>query len=197
MFGPYEDALSGRDPVLFHSVLSLMMNLGLITPAEIVERAVAHACEHGVPMNSLEGFVRQVIGWREFVRGVYHRFDEEQSSRNHWGHERKLKDCWFDGTTGLPPLDDAIAKARDLGWQHHIERLMVMGNLLTLTQVHPREAHRWFMEMFVDSSDWVMGPNVYGMGIFSDGGIFATKPYICGSNYLIKMSDHRIRLTIL
>lgn len=189
LFGPYEDALSGRDPVLFHSVLSPMMNLGLITPAEIVERAVAHAREHGVPMNSLEGFVRQVIGWREFVRGVYHRFDEEQSSRNHWGHERKLKDCWFDGTTGLPPLDDAIAKARDLGWQHHIERLMVMGNLLTLTQVHPREAHRWFMEMFVDSSDWVMGPNVYGMGIFSDGGIFVTKPYICGSNYLIKMSD--------
>ena len=104
-------------------------------------------------------------------------------------HQNKLKPCWFDGTTGLPPLDDAIVKARDLGWQHHIERLMVMGNLLTLAQIHPHEAHRWFMEMFVDSSDWVMGPNVYGMGIFSDGGIFATKPYICGSNYLIKMSD--------
>lgn len=189
LFGPYEDALSGRDPVLFHSVLSPVMNLGLITPAEIVERAVDHARAHGTPMNSLEGFVRQVIGWREFVRGVYHRFDEEQSSRNFFGHERRLKQCWFDGTTGLLPLDDAIGKARDLGWQHHIERLMVMGNLMTLAQIHPHEAHRWFMEMFVDSSDWVMGPNVYGMGIFSDGGIFASKPYICGSNYLIKMSD--------
>ena len=188
-FGDYEDALSNRDPVLFHSVLSPMMNLGLITPAEIVERAVAHAGEHGTPLNSLEGFVRQIIGWREFIRGVYHRFDEEQTERNHWGHTRKLKPCWWDGTTGLPPLDDAIAKARDYGWQHHIERLMVMGNLLNLVGAHPHEAHRWFMEMFVDSSDWVMGPNVYGMGLMSDGGIFATKPYICGSNYLVKMSD--------
>lgn len=190
LFGPYEDALSGRDPVLFHSVLSPMMNLGLLTPDEIVKRAVEHARECGTAMNSLEGFVRQVIGWREFVRGVYHRHDQEQSSRNFFGHERTLKPCWYDGTTGLPPLDDAITKARDLGWQHHIERLMVMGNLMTLAQIHPHDAHRWFMEMFVDSSDWVMGPNVYGMGLFSDGGMFATKPYICGSNYLIKMSDH-------
>ena len=188
-FGPYEDALSDRDDVLFHSVLSPMMNLGLITPAEIVERAVAHAQEHDIPLNSVEGFIRQVIGWREFVRGIYRHYDKKQSSANFWNHTRSMKACWYDATTGLPPLDDAIDKARRLGWTHHIERLMVLANLMNLCEILPGEAHRWFMEMFVDSSDWVMGPNVYGMGLMSDGGVFATKPYICGSNYLVKMSD--------
>ncbi|MEM7625758.1 MAG: cryptochrome/photolyase family protein [Planctomycetota bacterium] len=188
-FGPYEDALSDRDDVLFHSVLSPMMNLGLITPGEIVERAVAFAGEHGVPLNSLEGFVRQITGWREFIRGVYRHYDDQQAQTNFWNHTRKMKPCWYDATTGLRPLDDAIDKCRRLGWAHHIERLMVLGNLMNLCEIEPARAHRWFMEMFVDSSDWVMGPNVYGMGLMSDGGIFATKPYICGSNYLVKMSD--------
>jgi len=187
-FGDYEDALSGRDPFLFHSVLSPAMNLGLITPDEIIDRAIAHADETGVPLNSLEGFVRQIIGWREFVRGVYRHFSEQQEQANHFGHERQMTEHWWRGDTGLPPLDDAIAKANRFGWCHHIERLMVLGNLMTLCGIEPKAAHDWFMCMFVDSSDWVMGPNVYGMGIFSDGGVFATKPYICGSNYIRKMS---------
>lgn len=188
-FGPYEDALSERDDVLFHSALSPMMNLGLLTPNEIIERALEHANENDIPLNSLEGFVRQIIGWREFIRGIYQNYDAKQSKKNFWNHTRKLKPCWYDATTGLPPLDDAIDKARRLGWTHHIERLMVLANLMNLCEVLPADAHRWFMEMFVDSSDWVMGPNVYGMGLMSDGGLFATKPYICGSNYLVKMSD--------
>ncbi|MEM9883508.1 MAG: FAD-binding domain-containing protein, partial [Planctomycetota bacterium] len=183
-----------RDDVLFHSVLSPMLNLGLLTPAECLARALeaAEASSGGggeIPLNSLEGFVRQIIGWREFIRGVYQRYSEKQDRTNFWRHERRLKPCWYDGTTGLRPLDDAIRKAVRLGWNHHIERLMVLGNLLNLCEVHPKQAHDWFMEMFVDSSDWVMGPNVYGMGLMSDGGVFATKPYICGSNYLVKMSD--------
>ncbi|MEM6291587.1 MAG: cryptochrome/photolyase family protein [Myxococcota bacterium] len=188
-FGPYEDALSDRDPVLFHSALSPVLNLGLLTPAELIERAVTYAGEHGVPMNSLEGFVRQVIGWREFVRGVDRHHGAAQSESNYWGHHRLLKPCWYDGTTGMRPLDDAIRKAERFGWNHHIERLMVLANLFNLCEVQPRAAYRWFMEMYVDSSDWVMGPNVYGMGLMSDGGLFATKPYICGSNYIVKMSD--------
>jgi deoxyribodipyrimidine photolyase-related protein len=95
------------------------------------------------------------------------------------------------GTTGLPPLDAVIRRVNEWGYCHHIERLMVLSNLMLLCEVHPREVHRWFMEMFVDSADWVMGPNVYGMGQFADGGIFATKPYICASNYILKMSDHK------
>ena len=188
-FGAYEDALSDRDPVLFHSALSPMMNLGLITPSEVLDRALERAASAGVPMNSLEGFVRQVIGWREFIRGVYRQYEQEDETNNFWGHTRTLKPCWYDGTTGLRPLDDVIRKANRFGWTHHIERLMVMGNLFNLCEVRPAQAYDWFMCMYVDSSDWVMSPNVYGMGLMSDGGVFATKPYICGSNYLVKMSD--------
>jgi deoxyribodipyrimidine photolyase-related protein len=189
LFGPYEDALSDRGPVLFHSVLSPMLNLGLITPHEVIGRAVSFAEEHDIPINSLEGFVRQVIGWREFVRGVDRHRGAQQATANFWGHTRTLERCWYEGTTGMRPLDDAITKAHRLGWTHHIERLMVLCNLFNLCEVSPPEVYRWFMEMYVDSSDWVMGPNVYGMGLMSDGGSFATKPYICGANYIVKMSD--------
>jgi deoxyribodipyrimidine photolyase-related protein len=188
-FGPYEDAMTTRSPTVFHSVLSPCLNLGLLTPDEVVEAALSRLDE--VSLQSLEGFIRQVIGWREFVRGVYREYSEEQDSRNFWSHERGLTDAWYDGSTGIPPLDDAIRTVQRLGWTHHIPRLMVLGNLMTLCEIRPATAHRWFMEMFIDSSEWVMGPNVYGMGLFSDGGIFATKPYICGSNYLLKMSDYK------
>ncbi|MEM7408094.1 MAG: cryptochrome/photolyase family protein [Pseudomonadota bacterium] len=189
-FGPFEDALSTRGPVLFHSALTPVLNLGLITPSEVLERTLRYAHEHDTPLNSLEGLVRQVIGWREFIRAIYRCYSEKQDHANFFQHRRTLTDHWYDGTTGLLPLDDVIAKAQRYGWTHHIERLMVAGNLMLLCEIEPREAHRWFMEMFVDSSEWVMGPNVYGMSLFSDGGIFATKPYICGSNYILKMSDY-------
>lgn len=189
-FGSYEDALSTRGPVLFHSVLSPLLNLGLITPDEVVERTLAHAEDHRVPLNSLEGFLRQIIGWREFVRGVYRGHSEQQETANAWGHHRRMKPCWWDASTGLRPLDDAIAKVLRMGWAHHIERLMVLCNLMNLCEIEPRQVHDWFLAMFVDAADWVMGPNVYGMGLMSDGGLFATKPYICASNYLLKMSDY-------
>jgi deoxyribodipyrimidine photolyase-related protein len=187
-FGPYEDAMTARSATVFHSLLSPYLNMGLLTPDEVVDEVLAAADD--APLQSVEGFVRQVIGWREFVRGIYREFGAQQETANFWSHERELTTAWYDGTTGIPPLDDAIRTARRLGWTHHIPRLMVLGNLMTLCEIRPSAAHRWFMEMFVDSSEWVMGPNVYGMGLFSDGGIFATKPYICGSNYLRKMSDY-------
>lgn len=188
-FGDYEDALSDRGDWLWHSVLSPVMNLGLITPEEIMERALEHAEENSTPLNSLEGFVRQIIGWREFIRGIYQNYSDVEEKENSFNHHRKMKPCWFTGDTGMPPLDDAIKKALRLGWTHHIERLMVLSNFMNLCEIQPKQAHDWFMQMFVDSSDWVMGPNVYGMGLRSDGGIFSTKPYVCGSNYLLKMSD--------
>jgi deoxyribodipyrimidine photolyase-related protein len=189
-FGDYEDALSNRGDWLFHSVLSPVMNLGLITPQEIIDRALEHAEQHDTPLNSLEGFVRQIIGWREFIRGIYQNYSDVEEKENSFNHHRKMKPCWFTGDTGMPPLDDAIKKALRLGWTHHIERLMVLSNFMNLCEIEPRQAHDWFMQMFVDSSDWVMGPNVYGMGLRSDGGIFSTKPYVCGSSYLLKMSDY-------
>ncbi len=190
-FGPYEDAISLRSKALFHSVLSPVLNLGLITPDEIVEQTVRAAKSRQIPMQSVEGFIRQIIGWREFVRGVYQHYSAAQHKTNFWQHQRQLTPAWYTGATGIEPLDIAIVEVQQSGWSHHIPRLMVVANLMTLCEIEPRAVHRWFMEMYVDSASWVMGPNVYGMGIFSDGGIFATKPYICGSNYLLKMSDYK------
>ncbi|RZA04607.1 MAG: hypothetical protein EOP11_14720 [Proteobacteria bacterium] len=190
-FGPYEDALAPGHDFVFHSVLTPYLNAGLLTPDEVVKEALAAGTKLGVNIESIEGFIRQVIGWREFVRGIYQNYSEHQDKFNFFGHKRKLNQSWYDGTTGIEPLDIVIKKADTYGYAHHIERLMVVGNLMLLCEVHPHEAHRWFMEMFIDSSDWVMGPNVYGMAIFSDGGIFATKPYICGSNYYRKMGGYK------
>lgn len=189
-FGPYEDALTERSDFVFHSALTPFLNTGLLTPHEVIETVLLEAKKKKIEFASVEGFVRQVIGWREFVRGIYQNFSEKQDTTNFWGHNRKLNKHWYDATTGIAPLDHVIEKTNRLGYAHHIERLMVLGNLMLLLEVDPLEAHRWFMEMYVDSSDWVMGPNVYGMGLFSDGGIFATKPYICGSNYYRKMGGY-------
>lgn len=190
-FGAYEDAIPERSDFLFHSVLTPFLNTGLLTPDEVVETAVSAAKKSKVPLNSIEGFVRQIIGWREFVRGIYQNFSEKQDTTNFWNHDRKLTNVWYEGGSGIPPLDAALTKILRYGYAHHIERLMVIGSLMLLLEVEPKEAHRWFMEMFIDSSDWVMGPNVYGMALFSDGGVFATKPYICGSNYYRKMGGFK------
>ena len=142
-------------------------------------------------LNSLEGFIRQVIGWREFIRGTYHLKGEEERESNFFNHQNKLTEAWYTGETGIPPLDKAIKDCLAYGYTHHIPRLMIISNLMTLSRIHPEEIYKWFMEMFIDSSEWVMVPNVFGMGTFADGGIFATKPYSCGSNYLLKMSNYK------
>ncbi len=190
-FGTYQDSLTTKNDFVFHSLLSPYMNIGLITAEEIINKVLKAHQKDNFPLNSLEGFIRQVIGWREFIRGIYQNYDKEESSTNFWNHKRKLRKCWYDGTTGILPVDDAIKKAQRLGYNHHIERLMVLSNFMLLCEINPKDVYKWFMEMYVDSSEWVMGPNVYGMGQFSDGGIFATKPYISGSNYILKMSDYK------
>ena len=121
------------------------------------------------------------------MRGIYQNYDQRLDKTNFFNHKRKMKKSWYDGSTGLDPLDHAINNAKNYGWSHHIERLMILANIMNLCEINPKQVYKWFMEMFVDSSDWVMAPNVYGMGLFSDGGIFATKPYICGSSYFLKM----------
>ena len=190
-FGDYEDAVRKHSPFLFHSVLSPYLNLGLITPKDVIKKVLEANKTKEIPINSLEGFIRQLIGWREFMRGIYHNFNERLEKTNFFNHQRKLSDDWYNGTTGIDPIDDAINDANRYGYALHIIRLMHLCNVMTLSQLHPKEIYKWFMEMFVDSSDWVMSPNVFGMGTFSDGGIFSTKPYICGSNYIIKMSNYK------
>ncbi len=189
-FGPYEDAIHSDDTFGFHSALSPMLNNGLILVDELVEELINQGQKKGVPLASIEGYIRQVIGWREFTKGIYDNYSEKMNNENFWRHQRKLKSNWYEGETGVLPLDDSIRKAQKYGYTHHIERLMILSNMMLLCEVHPHQVHRWFMEMYVDSADWVMAANVYGMGQMSEGGIFSTKPYICGSNYILKMSNY-------
>ena len=190
-FGEFEDAIVKNEPFVFHSLLSPLINCGLLTPREVIDEALKFAAINKPPLNSLEGFIRQIMGWREFIRGIYIFYSEKQESSNFFLHERNLSDRWYSGSTGIEILDNTISKVNRYGYAHHIERLMILSNLMLLCEIHPRKVHHYFSQMFVDSFDWVMGPNIYGMGQFSDGGIFATKPYICGSNYMHKMSDYK------
>jgi deoxyribodipyrimidine photolyase-related protein len=189
-FGPYEDALVANESILHHSVLTPMLNVGLITPGQVLDETGAFAGKHSIPLNSLEGFIRQIIGWREFIRGVYEAKGTEERTKNYWKFKRKIPRYFWTGNTGIPPIDITIKKILHTGYGHHIERLMVLGNFMLLCEFDPDEVYRWFMEMFIDAYDWVMVPNVYGMSQFADGGLMATKPYISGSNYLMKMSDY-------
>lgn len=189
-FGPYEDAIVARQHVLHHALLTPMLNAGLLTPHYVVNAALRYVEKNAVPLNSLEGFVRQIIGWREFIRLVYIHRGSEERTRNYWGFTRKIPESFWEGTTGIAPIDITIKKVLETGYCHHIERLMVLGNFMLLCEFDPNEVYRWFMELFIDAYDWVMVPNVYGMSQFADGGLMSTKPYISGSNYLFKMSDY-------
>ena len=187
LFGAYEDAISARHGVLFHSLLSPVLNVGLLSPREVVEAALCY--EGRVPLNSLEGFLRQVIGWREFVRLVYQTRGRFQRTRNFWGHSRPVPRAFYEARTGILPLDTILTRVFQTAYCHHIERLMVLGNFLLLCEVAPDAVYQWFMEMFIDAYDWVMVPNVYGMSQYADGGLMTTKPYIAGSSYIRRMSD--------
>jgi deoxyribodipyrimidine photolyase-related protein len=167
-----------------------MLNIGLINPQQIVKQTIAFSTKRNIPLNTLEGFIRQIIGWREFIRIVYEREGNKQRTTNFYNFKRKIPKSFWNGTTGIVPIDITIKKVLTTGYCHHIERLMVLGNFMLLCEFDPDEVYRWFMEMFIDAYDWVMVPNVYGMTQFADGGLMTTKPYISGSNYLMKMSDY-------
>ena len=187
-FGAYEDAISTAHPFINHSVLTPMLNIGLLTPQEIIDAALA---KQGIPLNSLEGFIRQIIGWREFMHGIYRHRGTEIRNMNFFHHTRRIPQSFYDATTGIPPIDRIIRQLREEAYCHHIERLMILGNFMLLCRFDPNEVYKWFMEFFIDAYDWVMVPNIYGMSQFADGGTFTTKPYISGSNYVLKMSDEK------
>ena len=188
-FGVYEDAIVAENSILNHSVLTPMLNVGLITPTEIIDACLDFAEKNNVPINSTEGFVRQIIGWREFIRGIYESRGSHERTTNYWNFKKKIPASFYDGTTGIAPIDQTIKKILETGYCNHIERLMILGNFMMLCEFDPDEIYRWFMEHYIDAYDWVMVPNVYGMSQFADGGLMSTKPYISSSNYLKKMSD--------
>ncbi|MFB6167002.1 MAG: FAD-binding domain-containing protein, partial [Candidatus Nanohaloarchaea archaeon] len=184
----YQDALDRDLEFGYHSLLSSSLNIGLITPEEVVERTLEAHEENEYPMNSLEGFLRQVIGWREYIRAVYE-MEPGMRDENFFGNTNELPGEFYTGDTGLPPVDIAIMHARENAYCHHIERLMVLGNVMLLLEIDPDEVYDWFMEMFIDSYDWVMAPNIYGMSQYAWPEMM-TKPYISSSNYIRKMSHY-------
>ncbi len=190
-FGEYEDAIVESESILHHSVLSPMLNVGLLTPLQIINQTLDFAFIHSIPLNSTEGFIRQIIGWREFIRGIYIYKGTQERTTNFWKFKRKIPSSFYDGTTGIQPIDSTIKKLLKTGYCHHIERLMILGNFMVLCEFDPDEVYQWFMELFIDAYDWVMVPNIYGMSQFADGGLMATKPYISGSSYVLKMSNYQ------
>lgn len=188
-FGAYEDAISKDHSYIFHSILTPALNIGLITPEEIVQKTLAFSKNKSIPLNSLEGFLRQIIGWREYIRAMYDIEGLKQRNQNFWKFNRKIPPSFWKGETGIEPIDHVIKKILKTGYAHHIERLMILGNFFLLCEFDPKEVYKWFMELFTDSYDWVMVPNVYAMSQFADGGKMMTKPYISGANYIKKMSD--------
>ena len=194
LFGPHEDAILGADPAMAHSLLSPAMNLGLLHPLEIVRAAEAAYRAGTAPIASVEGFVRQVLGWREYVWGLYWWFGEDYRARNAL-EAREPVPAWMasldaDGEVRAACLSSALRDVRERGWTHHIPRLMVLGNHALQRGLDPAAVTEWFRETFVDGYDWVMLPNVVGMSQWADGGAMATKPYASGGAYIDRMSDH-------
>ncbi|MGZ3742578.1 MAG: cryptochrome/photolyase family protein [Pseudobdellovibrionaceae bacterium] len=188
-YGPYEDVLSSQQDFLFHSVLSPLLNVGLLTPREVLTTAL-HTSEIPVPLNSLESFIKKILGYREYVHGIYQNFHELQEKSNFWKHNRLPNENWNQGKTGVPPLDDAIKKTLRLSYTHPTERLKILCNMMNLAELDPMEVHRWFMEMELDSAAWVTGPNVYGLGLHSDGGIFTGEIHIWKASHWLQISTY-------
>ena len=189
-FGPYEDAMTERGGWLFHSVLSPYLNMGLLEPMPLV-RAVERAYREGrAPINSVEGFVRQVLGWREFMYWQYWRQMPDIVTANHWNATRPMPQMFWDGQTDMNCIKHIVVRLQDTAYSHHIERLMIVSNFCLMAGIDPQAVTDWFKAFYIDAYDWVMQPNVVGMGLNADGGIIATKPYVSSANYVNKMSDY-------
>lgn len=189
VFGKYEDSIDSRPKnFLFHSAISPMLNIGLITPIDVINIIQDYKM---VPKASYEAFIRQIIGWREYQRYIYKYLGNKMRNSNIFGNDKKLTEHWYKGTLGIKPVDDAIKLAIGDGYIHHILRLMVIGNFMNLCGIHPHQVYKWFMEFSLDSYDWVMIGNIYSMALWADGGLTMRKPYISGDGYILKMGNFK------
>ena len=189
-FGDTQDAMLMEDRFLNHSVLSPYLNIGLLSPLEICQR-VEQAWKDGhVPINAAEGFIRQIIGWREYVRGIYFLEGADYASRNALGHTRDLPQVYWGGATGMNCMAKAVGQTQEEAYAHHIQRLMVTGNFALLAGIDPTQVHEWYLAVYADAFEWVEAPNTVGMSQFADGGIIASKPYVSSGAYINRMSDY-------
>ena len=191
LFGPYEDAMTTENWSLHHSLLTPYLNIGLLHPREVIEAAIKKYAEGSIPIASAEGFIRQIIGWREYINGVYWHFGEEYKEHNKLELNRPLLPFFSDPSkTSMKCVSTQIRDIQQRGWAHHIPRLMILSNIALLAGVNPQEFLAWMREVFIDAAEWVMVPNVIGMGMHSDGGQMMTKPYVSGGSYISKMSNY-------
>ena len=190
-FGPYEDAMTTRSWQVYHSLLSPYLNVGLITADEVIAAALKKFKGGKVPLSSAEGFIRQIIGWREYIHGIYWHFGNEYRNLNHFQSGRELLPLFHDSTkTSMVCVADSIQGIEERAWVHHIPRLMVLSNLAMLADINPAHFLGWMREVFIDAADWVMVPNVIGMSMHADGGKMSTKPYVAGGAYISRMSNY-------
>jgi len=189
-FGPYQDAMVSGERALFHSLLSPVLNLGLLEPLALCRRAEAAYLDGRAPLNSAEGFVRQILGWREYVYQVYHWRMPDYALMNHLEADETLPEFFWDGNTRMRCVREAVEALLEDGINHHIQRLMVTGNFALIAGLNPQQVNEWYWLAYVDAHEWVVTPNVLGMALFADGGILGTKPYAASANYISRMSDY-------
>jgi deoxyribodipyrimidine photolyase-related protein len=189
-FGDFQDAMMNDNRFLYHALISPYLNVGLLDPMEVCKAAEDAYKDGHAPLNAVEGFIRQIIGWREYVRGIYFREGPDYTRRNALNHQRKLPDFYWTGDTDMNCLSKAITQTAEEAYAHHIQRLMITGNFALLAGINPHEVHEWYLRVYIDAFEWVEAPNVIGMSQFADDGIIACKPYVSSGAYINRMSDY-------
>ncbi|MDP5359918.1 MAG: cryptochrome/photolyase family protein, partial [Paracoccaceae bacterium] len=189
-FGDFQDAMLNDNRFLYHSLISFYLNAGLLDPLDVCQQVEAAFRAGLAPLNAVEGFIRQIIGWREYMRGIYFREGPDYVTRNALGHTRNLPALYWGSETKMNCMAKTVAQTREEAYAHHIQRLMVTGNFALLAGIDPAQVHQWYLAVYADAYEWVEAPNVIGMSLFADDGIIASKPYISSGNYIHKMSDY-------
>ena len=189
-FGDFQDAMLNDQPFLYHALISFYINAGLLDPLDVCQQVEAAYRAGDAPLNAVEGFIRQIIGWREYVRGIYFREGPDYMTRNALGHTRDLPAMFWGGDTGMNCVAKSVAQTRDEAYAHHIQRLMVTGNFALLAGLSPAAVEAWYLAVYADAFEWVELPNTHGMALFADGGLLASKPYCASGAYINRMSDY-------
>ena len=189
-FGDYQDAMKSGETFLYHGLVASSLNLGLLDPLAVCRAAEARLKDARAPLNAVEGFIRQILGWREYIRGIYWLKMPDYEHENTFGHARALPQFYYSGDTDMACLRDAIRASRAHAYAHHIQRLMITGNFALLAGLAPQAVNRWYMEVYADAYQWVQLPNTHGMALFADGGVVASKPYVSSGAYINRMSDY-------
>jgi len=189
-FGDYQDAMTVQSYRLFHSLLSFALNCKMLHPLEVIQASEQAYQQGQAPLTAVEGFIRQILGWREYVRGVYWATMPDYTQHNYFQHQRDLPQWFWTGQTNMRCLAHALGQSLNQAYAHHIQRLMVIGNFALLAGLQPQAVHQWYLGVYIDAFEWVELPNTLGMSQFADGGRLATKPYVSSASYIDKMSDY-------